>query len=105
MNYSDFTAKISGFSTSRWEDKVTATKINTHEDPPERVFKSGLLIVLISIVFICFTGNNYDISLQLYFLLFIAEHSGLLAKIKNVWLFLYGCTGILDNLLVGGSIK
>ena len=55
MNYSDFTSKISGFPTSRWEDKVTATKIDqrffdTHEDPPERVFKSGL-IMLLSIVF------------------------------------------------------
>ena len=27
MNYSDFTSKMSGFPTSKWEDKVTATKI------------------------------------------------------------------------------
>ena len=27
MNYYDFTSKIFGFPTSRWEDKVTATKI------------------------------------------------------------------------------
>ena len=33
--------QITGFPTSRWEDKVTATKIrgslDTHEDPPERI--------------------------------------------------------------------
>ena len=27
MNYFDFNSKISGFPTSRWKDKVTATKI------------------------------------------------------------------------------
>ena len=53
---------------------------DTHEDAPEREFKSRL-IMIISIVFsVCFTGNNNDFCLQLYFQLFIAEHSGLLPK-------------------------
>ena len=87
MNYADFTSKISGFPTSRWEDKVTATKtrrvFNTHEDPPDMVFKSGL-IVLISIVFlVCFTGNTYDISVYNYLLW------NILVYFQNVWLFLY----------------
>ena len=38
---------------------------DTHEDPPEMVFKSGLLMQ-ISIVFMCFTGNGYDISVYNY---------------------------------------
>ena len=40
---------------SRWEDKVTATKIrgsfDTHEDPPERVFKSGLIMLISNVFF------------------------------------------------------
>ena len=56
---------------------------NSHEDPPERVFTSGL-IVLISIVFcVCFTGNNYDISVYKNLLWSI------LVYFQNVWLFLY----------------
>ena len=70
MNYYDFTSKIFGFPTSRCEDKVTATKIrgstltktllrdqrvyDTHTDPPEGVFESGL-IMLFSIVLFCAT--------------------------------------------------
>ena len=62
---------------SRWEDKVTVPKIKGSSTrrpsektrrpsektrrPSERVFMSGL-IMLISIVFLCVTGNDYDIS-------------------------------------------
>ena len=53
MDYSDFTSTISGFSTSRWEDKVTATKIfDTHEDPPERMFKNGLIVIISIVIFV-----------------------------------------------------
>ena len=84
MNYYDVTSKIFGFPTSRWEDKVTATKIRGSSTLTKTLLrgcsKSGL-IVLISIVFLCvFHWNIYDICLQLYFQLFIAEHAGLLPK-------------------------
>ena len=52
--------QITGFSTSRWEDKVTATNqrvFNTHEDPSERMFKSGL-IKLMPIVFCLFYSER-----------------------------------------------
>ena len=57
MNYPDF-ASNNWLSTSRWEDKVTAT----NEDPPERMFKSGLIKLMHVHSFVCFTGKDYDIS-------------------------------------------
>ena len=56
---------------SRWEDKVTATMVrgssDTHEAPPERVFVSGLMMLIFIVLFcvtmvICYNGGQWAIS-------------------------------------------
>ena len=91
MNYYDFTSKIFSFPTSRWEDKVTATKIRGSSTLTKTLlrgymFKSGL-IVLISIVFcVCFTGI---IMTYVYNYIFNYLLQNILVYFQNVWLFLY----------------
>ena len=74
----------------RFKGKVSATKIrgssDTHEDPPEKTFKNKL-IMLISIVFVCFTRNYYDISVYNY--IFNNLLRNILIYFQHVWLFLY----------------
>ena len=90
MNYYDFTSKIFGFPTSRWEDKVTATKIRGSSTLTKTLLrgysKSGL-IVLISIVFyVCFTGI-FMTSVCNYIFNYLLQN--MLVYFQNVWLFLY----------------
>ena len=83
---------------SRWKDKVTATKIrvfDTHEDPHERVFMSGL-IMLISIVFSVLSEMIMTyLSIIIFSIIYCRTF---LFYFQNFWL---SC--ILDNL--GGRIK
>ena len=59
--------RITGFSTSRWEDRVTATKIRGFATPTktpwdERMFKSGLINLMSIVLCVCFTRKDYSIS-------------------------------------------
>ena len=83
-----------------WEDTVISNKIkrvfDTHEDPPESVFMSGITL-LISIVLIVLLGMiNNEISVHNYIFNYILYN---ILILSTIYLFSH----ILVNL--GGMIK